>query len=331
MNPDAVTLAKLGWTDHFADQCEASESSSAARLSAVSRDDAIGLTPSGPRPLVLPGTQSAADYAVGDWVILHADTGRILRRLARTSVLRRRAAGTGRAVQLIAANIDTLFIVSSCNDDFNPARLERYLVLAAESGIDPVILLTKADRTDDPANFVNAARALAADLPVAAVNAKNPATADLMAGWLGRGRTGALLGSSGVGKTTLLNAMTGGDAATGEIREDDARGRHTTTARGLFAARGGAWLVDTPGMRAIRLADVGDGIDAVFSDISDLAAACRFSDCAHQGEPGCAVQAALADGTLPAARLDRWRKLKLEEADNTTLLQRARRTGRRRR
>ncbi len=324
------SLDDLGWAAHFSSQLELSEAETLvpARVTGVLRDRVQGLTASGAPLLYLPSDESAGEYAVGDWVLYDPETNRITRRLDRLSLLQRRAAGTGRETQLIAANIDTLFIVTSCNADFNPARLERYLVLAAEAGVSPVIVLTKADTCDDVDTYVAEARAVARHIPVEAVNAKSPETADVLAGWLGRGRTGALLGSSGVGKTTLLNALTGGLEATADIREDDARGRHTTTARGLFAARGGAWLVDTPGMRAVRLTDAADGIDTVFSDLVELAGRCRFNDCAHVGEPGCAVQAAIAAGEIDPVRLARWQKLTGEEAENTATLHQARQRGR---
>jgi len=279
----------------------------------------MGAGADGVHPLILPSADSAGDYAVGDWVLVDPAIHRIARRLTRHSLLQRRAAGTGREVQLIAANIDTLFIVTSCNADFNAARLERYLVLAAEAGVAPVILLTKAD-TAEAASYLQQARGLARDVPVQALNARDPGAVDVLTRWLGKGRTGALVGSSGVGKTTLLNALTDLGEATGGIREDDARGRHTTTARGLFAAKGGSWLIDTPGMRAIPLTEVSDGIDVVFSDLLDLAGQCKFTDCAHGAEPGCAVQGAIAAGTIDPARLERWQKLTQEEAQNSASL-----------
>jgi len=324
-----LTLTDLGWSAHFASQLDSDDAArfTPLRVTAVTRDSLIGLGPDGAHPLIPPSADSTGDYAVGDWVLTDAATGRVTRRLERHSLLQRRAAGTGRDVQLIAANIDTLFIVTSCNADFNAARLERYLVLAAEAGVAPVILLTKADMADT-ADYLAQARALARDVPVEALNATDPAAVDVMTRWLRHGRTGALVGSSGVGKTTLLNALTARGEATQANREDDARGRHTTTARGLFPARGGSWLVDTPGMRAIRLSDVSDGIGVVFSDLVELAAQCRFNDCAHAAEPGCAVQAAIARGDVQAERLVRWQKLTGEEAQNSNSLNESRRRDR---
>ncbi|WP_240611110.1 ribosome small subunit-dependent GTPase A [Oceaniglobus ichthyenteri] len=328
MADTSYSLADLGWSDTFSSQLGEEEDAGlvAMRVTSVMRDSVLALGESGTEVLVLPGGESAGDYAVGDWVLATPDIWRVARRLERHSLLQRRAAGTGRTVQLIAANIDTLFIVSSCNADFNPARLERYLILAAEAGVTPVILLTKADMANAD-DYVARARALG-DMPVEALNARDPGAVSILTRWLGTGRTGALLGSSGVGKTTLLNALTNQSGATDGIREDDAKGRHTTTARGLFPAKGGSWLVDTPGMRAIRLSDVSDGIDVVFGDLVELAGHCKFNDCAHQTEPGCAIQAAIATGAIDADRLERWRKLAKEEEQNTTSIHESRRRDR---
>jgi ribosome biogenesis GTPase len=188
----------------------------------------------------------------------------------------------------------------------------------------PVVVLTKADACPDPAAFVDRVRALSAALPVEALNALDPAEVARLEAWCGPGETVALAGSSGVGKSTLTNALTGAGLATRGIREDDARGRHTTTVRSLNRTRAGGWLIDTPGMRALRLADVAEGIEAVFDDIASLARACRFGDCGHAGEPGCAVQAAVEAGALEPGRLARWLKLVREDARNSASLAEAR-------
>ncbi len=306
----SFTLASLGWSNAYLSQLDDAERAhQPVRVAGVHRTRLDGLSAAGPLALPLTGVQTAGDFGIGDWVLW--DGTRITRRLDRMTELLRR--GAGGEVQLIAANVDTLFVVTSCNADFNPARLERYLALAAEAGTEAVVLLTKADGCADPEVYFRQATRLRRGLEVLALDARDPAVAALLAPWCGRGRTVALVGSSGVGKTTLSNSLTGLAGATAPIREDDARGRHTTTARSLHPMAAGGWLIDTPGMRALALADAGDGIDEVFADVVELAAQCRFHDCAHQGEPGCAVQQAIDDGRLEAARLARWEKLKRED------------------
>ncbi|MGI9369582.1 MAG: ribosome small subunit-dependent GTPase A [Ruegeria sp.] len=311
----SYTLSDLGWSNHFAAQAMADPSHTPYRITEVHRDRLIGFGPDGTAPLVTMD-QSTGAFAVGDWVLAD-DQGRITRLLERRSVLKRRAAGSGAEAQLIAANVDVLFIVSSCNADFNLARLERYLALAHQAGCYPVIVLTKADECADPQEYSARAEALATFLTVLAVDAREPDDIQQLLGWCPAGQTGALVGSSGVGKTTLTNGMTGSDDATAETREDDARGRHTTTSRSLRRMRNSGWLIDTPGMRALRLLDAQDGVDEVFSDILDLIANCRFTDCTHGVEPGCAVQAAVQAGEVDPERLKRWQKLRREDQRNS--------------
>jgi len=244
---------------------------------------------------------------------------RPVERLERKSLFKRRAAGVQSREQLIAANVDTLFIVSSCNLDFNEARLERYLAIAREARVMAIIVLTKADLVDDAGDYVRRASRLAPSLQVEAVNALQGDMLACLEPWLQRGQTVALLGSSGVGKSTLTNTLLGaGQIATQSIRENDAHGRHTTTARSMHRLPGGAWLLDTPGMRELQLTDVRSGLDDVFSEIAMLAETCRFSDCRHDDEPGCRVQAAIHAGEIDPERLQRWRKLTREEAFNKT-------------
>lgn len=311
----SYTLSDLGWSSHFAAQHAAFPSDTPFRVASVHRDRLIGLSPNGEIPLRTPDN-STGSYAVGDWVLADAEY-RVRHLLDRRSLLQRRAAGTGAATQLIAANVDVLFIVSSCNADFNLPRLERYLALAHQAGCYPVVVLTKADQSDDPGSFSGQVQSLDPFLSVLAVNALDPADVEKVLAWCPKGQTGALVGSSGVGKTTLSNAMTDQNLATSGIREDDARGRHTTTVRALHRMGNGGWLIDTPGMRALRLLDAQDGIDNVFSDITELGQSCRFSDCQHETEPGCAVQNAIDEGVLDPARLDRWRKLRREDQRNS--------------
>lgn len=258
---------------------------------------------------------------VGDWLLFNNDSQRLIRRLDRKSLFKRRAPGSDRREQLIATNVDSMFIVSSCNQDFNEARLERYLAIASEARVMAVIILTKADLVDDPREFVNRATKLAAMIQVEAVNALEPGSLECLDPWLGRGQTIVLLGSSGVGKSTLTNTLVGtGEIETQAIREDDSRGRHTTTSRAMHQLPGGAWLLDTPGMRELQLTDVKTGLDDVFAEISALAEECRFADCQHVSEPGCKVRGAIDAGEIDPSRLDRWRKLAREEAFNSATI-----------
>ena len=324
MTLDTPSLRDLGWSPVFQAGLDPDELAAApVRVAAVHRNGFDVIGPGGARRIAAGAALPSAEVAVGDWLLLDA-AGRPLRRLERKSLIARRAAGTGAASQPIAANLDTLFIVSSCNADFSLARLERYLAVARQAEVMPVVVLTRADACPDPDAFVERARALGSTVPIEAVNALDPGSVARLEAWCGPGETVALAGSSGVGKSTLTNALTGAALLTGGIREDDARGRHTTTARSLHRTRAGGWLIDTPGMRALRLTDVAEGIEAVFDDMAGLARWCRFGDCRHEDEPGCAVQAAIAAGTLDPGRLSRWLKLAREDARNTATLAQAR-------
>ena len=244
----------------------------------------------------------------------------IRRRLDRFGVFKRRAAGTAADVQLIAANVDTLFIVTSANRDFNVARLERYLAIAHDAGAYPVIVITKADTVDSVAEFVRQASRLGTGLLVEPLDARDAGQVTVLSPWCASGQTVALVGSSGVGKSTLVNTLTGSRQATKGVREDDQRGRHTTTGRTMHLLTDGGWLIDTPGMRELQLLDVADALEDVFAEITQLAGGCRFSDCTHASEPGCAVRAAIDSGELDAARLGRFHKLLAEDRYNTATI-----------
>lgn len=259
------------------------------------------------------------DYpAVGDWVAVepdrHGGDARIHAVLPRTSRFSRRAAGDVTEEQIVAANIDTVFLVAGLDGDFNPRRLERYLVVAWESGATPVIVLNKADLAGDPEAHVDEVRALAQGVAVHAVSCHVPESLDPLRQYLGHGQTGALLGSSGVGKSTIVNRLIGHDLLrTREVREWDSRGRHTSTNRQLVLLPERGVLIDTPGMRELQLWDIGDALAGTFGDIEALAEDCRFRDCRHRSEPGCAVVAAEAAGTLAPERLASFHKLADEQ------------------
>jgi ribosome biogenesis GTPase len=257
--------------------------------------------------------------AVGDWVALAARPGEgaatIHAVLPRRTAFVRKAAFTTQTPQVVAANVDAAFLVASMNADFNPRRLERYLATAWQSGARPVVVLTKLDLCEDPETFLDEAESVAIGATVVAVSALTGEGMEALAEQLRPRETGVLVGSSGVGKSTLVNALAGEELmVTAAIREEDAHGRHTTTHRELIRLPSGALILDTPGMRELGLLDADEGLDATFADIEALAEQCRFRDCGHASEPGCAVREALEAGVLDPGRWKSYRKLQRELA-----------------
>jgi len=249
--------------------------------------------------------------AVGDWIAVRGELAVAV--LPRTSAFVRTVAGRTSAAQVVAANLDTVLVVDSLSGEARLRRVERYLAVAWSSGATPVVVLTKADLCEDVAAVVEQVREDALGVDVLAVSSMTGEGLGSVRAVLGPGRTGAMVGPSGVGKSSLVNALSG-DAIveTGGIRESDGRGRHTTTARELHVLPGGGLLVDTPGMRELALYDDSEGVDTAYADVALLAADCRFRDCQHRSEPGCAVAAAIDDGRLDPARYNAWRKLQAE-------------------
>jgi ribosome biogenesis GTPase len=254
---------------------------------------------------------SGADLpAVGDWVALHDETIHAV--LPRRSAFQRKVAFHATEAQVLAANIDTVFVVTGLDEDFSARRLERYLTLAWESGATPAVVLTKADLCDDPLAMLLEAEQVAVGVQAHVVSNVTGEGLDELVTYLAPAKTVALLGSSGVGKSSLVNRLFDDEVQVTKELAEDGTGRHTTTARQLFRLPGGAMLVDTPGLREVQLWDADEGIQEAFSDVDELAADCRFNDCAHMREPGCAVQAAIDEGRLPRERLQSYRALQRE-------------------
>jgi ribosome small subunit-dependent GTPase A len=310
----AVTdLSALGWTPGRAAQLPAG--AVPARVSRVDRGRLSVLTAEGesrvhPGAALYDGT-GLSGPAVGDWVAVRGELAVAV--LPRTSAFVRTVAGRTSAAQVVAANLDTVLVVDSLSGEARLRRVERYLAVAWSSGATPVVVLTKSDLCADVAAVVEQVREDALGVDVLAVSSMTGDGLDAVRTVLGPGRSGAMVGPSGVGKSSLVNALAGVTiAGIGDIRESDGRGRHTTTARELHVLPGGGLLVDTPGMRELALYDDSEGVDTAYADVALLAADCRFRDCQHRTEPGCAVAAAIDAGRLDPARYSAWRKLQAE-------------------
>lgn len=324
---NGYALADLGWEPFFEDQFSAyaAQGYIPARVALQHRDASVVWSEKGelravPTGRFAHGAASRADWpVVGDWVAVEPlpgeDRARLHAVLARRGRFARKVPGENTEEQILVANVDTVFLVSGLDGDFNLRRIERYLTTAWDSGADPVIVLNKADLCADAQERQAEVEAVAYGVPVYRLSAAHKQGLEALGGHLRPGGTVALLGSSGVGKSTLVNALAGADVQdTGGVRLDDSRGRHTTTHRELVRLAGGALLVDTPGLRELQLWGDGEDLEQTFEDIEALADQCRFRDCGHQGEPGCAVGAALDGGALDSKRYESYLKLRRELA-----------------
>ena len=321
--PDLTTL---GWDDSLAEQFEtyADDGLIPGRVAVQHRGAYDVLTEPGALRCDVAGrlyeeSRSPADLpAVGDWVAVAAraeeDAGTIQAVLPRRTRFSRKTAWQAAEEQVLAANVDVVFIVTSLNEDLSLRRLERYLILARESGAQPVVLLTKSDLASDTETALVAIRSVAADVPVHALSSVTGEGLHAVRSYLRPGVTAALLGSSGVGKSTLINTLAGNELLDTQELRSDGQGRHTTVRRELIQLPGGALVIDTPGMREPQLWVADEALEETFDDVTSLFEHCRFSDCSHETEPGCAVTAAIADGTLPQERWDSYLKLEAELA-----------------
>lgn len=316
-------LAEWGWDAAWAAALEAAgrdPGERPARVTGQERDRWAVQLEAGPAPARIPGTYAGPLPATGDWVTVRAgpepaDPVTICAVLPRRSAMSRGRAGDGAAEQVLAANIDVVWIVQGLDTPLNLRRLERYLAVAWESGAMPEVVLTKADLAETPDDALAAAAGVAVGVTVHLSSVERADTVRRLREHLPPGRTVALLGPSGAGKSTLINALAAASlSVTGEVRAFDHKGRHTTTRRELFRLPGGALLMDTPGLRELRVWALDEGLGQAFPEIEELAAACRFRDCRHEVEPGCAVIAAAAAGGIDADRLASYRKLRAEAA-----------------
>ena len=325
---NGAALAALGWGPELAAallEARVDPGQVPARVIAVDRGSWLVAVPGRPdtRAALAGRARYRADDAaalpvVGDWVTLAGlDEGEGTARI--TAVLPRltwfaRLDPNGAGEQVLAANLDTVWVVASLETEPSLRRIERMLAMAWEGGAQPVVVLNKADLHPDPRAVSAEVEAVAPGVPVVAVSARTGQGLDALGDWLGPGRTLALIGPSGVGKSSLANRLLGVERQATAATRGDGRGRHTTSRRELVRLPGGALLIDTPGLRTVLLGLAGDGLEHAFAEVEELAGGCRFADCAHAGEPGCAVAAAVADGTLDPERLSAWRKLSRERA-----------------
>ena len=327
MTSTDTTLEELGWSAEFRAHLDALDPPGLVPARVVRQDPYSYWVATGTDTLMAelaghlrPGGPGKPERpAVGDWVAVElrgaGEPALIQALLRRRGGFERQQAGTMTGVQVVAANIDTVFVVMGLDGDFNLRRLERYLALCWHSGAAPVVLLNKADLSEDPEAQVAAVRSVAIGVDIHALSAKQGAGFEAVERYLGVGRTVAFIGSSGVGKSTMVNRLLGTERmAVADVREDDAKGRHTTTHRELVVLPGRGVVIDTPGMRELQMWGDAASLRGAFPDLEDLAESCKFRDCAHETEPGCAIRAAVAAGDLDEARVRSYLKLGRELA-----------------
>jgi ribosome biogenesis GTPase / thiamine phosphate phosphatase len=305
----------LGWKPFFSQQIKRDEGELCyyARIAQIHRSHCIVWSNKGIESFEIGVFSDPKNLAVGDWMLIPDEGERPLRILDRETVLIRKAAGKRTHDQIIAANVDTLFIVTSCDQDFNVSRIERYLALANEAKINPVIVLTKIDLSIEIESFKQSSIVLQKNLRVECVNAKDNASLASLRTLCTEGHTIALVGSSGVGKSTLINSLTDADQETANVSVEDGKGQHTTTSRSLHLLNDGGILIDTPGIRELQLSDCETGIEDTFDDVSQFLGCCKFSNCQHQTEKGCAIKDALDSGELELRRWESYQKLQDEQ------------------